>query len=310
MPKFNISKFKVELKLASNRLRLLQGKKSSLNLRARREIAPLLEAGKSESAAIRVESIIREDLTIEALEMVELYCELLAARLGLIDQSRTLDPGVSEAVHSLIYASTRVDVRELTMLREMLVAKYGKEMVLEAMENGKGLVNAKLVKKLSVGVPPESLVRVYLEEIASFYRVDWRPPGADSGDDDTPSGGLAEPASDVPVDLAETPVESESLAGLAAVGEGSGDEVETDKDESLPSVPVTKPATAAAVAVADEMETEGPTVEPPITLPEAKAPSKAPVAAPAKAKASRQPGDGGIPSLEDLQRRFEALKRA
>ncbi|KAJ1874110.1 Vacuolar protein sorting-associated protein ist1, partial [Coemansia sp. S17] len=146
---FHVTKFKVELKLAINRLKLLQVKKSSLNLKARREIAPLLEAGKIESATVRVENIIREDLNVEALEMVELYCELLIARVGLVDQSRTVDPGVSEAVHSVIYASSRVDVRELTMLREMLTAKYGKELVLEAMDNSTGLVNAKLVRKLS-----------------------------------------------------------------------------------------------------------------------------------------------------------------
>ncbi|KAJ2735052.1 Vacuolar protein sorting-associated protein ist1 [Coemansia sp. BCRC 34962] len=322
MPTFNVAKFKVELKLASNRLKLLQAKKSSLNLKARREIAPLLEAGKIESATIRVEGIIREDLVIEALEMVELYCELLIARLGLIDQSRVLDPGVSEAIHSLIYASTRIDVRELTMLREMLVAKFGKELVMEAIENAKGSVNAKLVRKLSVDSPPDSLIRVYLKEIASFYRVNWCPHDEDSEDDGTPSGGLMEPEFDVPVAPSsaeeETPAAgSESSVRPAAVGEGSGDEVGSDKDEALPSVPLSKPATAAATAVAaaDEMETEGPAIEPPIALPEAKAPSKAPAApaqpAVSKARASRQPpDDGGIPSLEDLQRRFEALKRA
>ncbi|KAJ2840450.1 Vacuolar protein sorting-associated protein ist1, partial [Coemansia sp. 'formosensis'] len=159
----------VELKLAISRLKLLQAKKSSLNLKARREIAPLLEAGKIESATIRVENIIREDLNVEALEMAELYCELLIARAGLIDQSRTVDPGVSEAVHSLIYASARVEVRELAMLRDMLTAKYGKELVREAMDNAAGLANEKLVRKLSADTPPDSLIKMYLTEIASFY---------------------------------------------------------------------------------------------------------------------------------------------
>ncbi|KAJ2018900.1 Vacuolar protein sorting-associated protein ist1 [Coemansia sp. S100] len=309
---FHVTKFKVELKLAINRLKLLQVKKSSLNLKARREIAPLLEAGKIESATVRVENIIREDLNVEALEMVELYCELLIARVGLVDQSRTVDPGVSEAVHSIIYASSRVDVRELTMLREMLTAKYGKELVLEAMDNSTGLVNAKLVRKLSVNTPPDSLIRMYLTEIASFYHVKWRPdedvtPGG--SDDDTPSGGLKEPESVIPV----VPAESEPSA---VVGEGSGDELASDKDEALPSVPLAKPTaatTATAIAATDELETEGPAVEPPIVLPRAATPSKAPATQPTanKAKASpQQSSDGGIPSLEDLQKRFEALKRA
>ncbi|KAJ2814072.1 Vacuolar protein sorting-associated protein ist1 [Coemansia furcata] len=306
---FNVTKFKVELKLAINRLKLLQAKKSSLNLKARREIAPLLEAGKIESATIRVENIIREDLNVEALEMAELYCELLIARAGLIDQSRTVDPGVSEAVHSLIYASARVEVRELAMLRDMLTAKYGKELVREAMDNAAGLANEKLVRKLSADTPPDSLIKMYLTEIASFYHVKWRPDGEDTDDDDdTPGGGLAEPA---PITLIAS--ESESSARPAAVDVGSGDELGSDKDEALPSVPLTKPAAAAtAIATADELETEGPAAEPPIPLPAAAALSKPPATQPAaKAKPlPQQPSDGGIPSLEDLQRRFEALKRA
>ncbi|KAJ1998228.1 Vacuolar protein sorting-associated protein ist1, partial [Coemansia thaxteri] len=180
----------------------MQAKKSSLNLKARREIAPLLENGKIESATIRVEGIIREDYTVEALEMVELFCEMLSARVGLVDQSRTIDPGVCEAVHSVIYASTRVDIRELAMIREMLTSKYGKELVREAVDNSTGMVSAKLVRKLSVSTPPDNLVQLYLAEIASFYNVKWRPPGykgegdgtTDDNDsnDDAPSGGIRE----------------------------------------------------------------------------------------------------------------------
>ncbi|KAJ2896500.1 transcriptional repressor general negative regulator of transcription subunit 4, partial [Coemansia aciculifera] len=223
MPPFQVNKFKVELKLAINRLKLLQAKKSTLNLKARREIAPLLESGKIESATIRVENIIREDLNVEALEMVELFCELLTARVGLIDQSRTIDPGVSEVVHSVIYASSRIDVREVTMLREMLTAKFGKEVVVEAMENKAGLVNAKLVRKLSVDTPPDSLIKMYLAEIAGFYQIKWRPdgqeeveeedgpPGSGSDQDTSPgSGGLTEPA--VVVD--EAPSEPESVPSV------------------------------------------------------------------------------------------------
>ncbi|KAJ2742049.1 Vacuolar protein sorting-associated protein ist1 [Coemansia sp. BCRC 34301] len=316
---FQVTKFKVELKLAINRLKLLQAKKSSLNLKARREIAPLLEAGKIESATIRVENIIREDLNVEALEMVELYCELLTARVGLVDQSRTIDPGVSEAVHSIIYASSRIDIRELTMLRDMLTAKYGKELVLEATENSTGAVNAKLVRKLSVNTPPDSLIKMYLREIACFYHVKWRPDddedeeeGVGDSDEDTPSGGLKEPASAGA--LEDILAESESSANP---GVYSGDELSSDKNESLSSALLARPAaatTATAIAADDELETEGPVPEPPIALPApvlGKPVAKKPAGGKAKVTApQQQSGDGGdIPSLADLQRRFEALKR-
>ncbi|KAJ2457745.1 Transcription initiation protein spt3 [Coemansia sp. RSA 2424] len=312
MPPFQVTKFKVELKLAINRLKLLQAKKSSLNLKARREIAPLLEAGKIESATIRVENIIREDLTIEALEIVELYCELLTARVGLIDQSRTIDPGVSEAVYSLIYASTRIDVRELAMLRDMLTAKYGKDLVLEAMENSTGMASAKLVRKLSASTPPDSLIKMYLTEIASFYHVRWRPDSEEGdSDEDAPSGGggLKELVAS----------ESESSVQQPAVTVDSGDDLNSDKDESVVSSaslaksPVVATA-ATAIAADDELETEGPAPEPPITLPappiKPAAAKQQPVASKAKTAPQQQQQDSdGIPSLEDLQKRFAALKR-
>lgn len=82
---FNPTRLKVQLKLAINRLKMLQAKKTSLNQQNRREIGQLLEKGKEESARIRVEHIIRDDLFIEAMENLELYCDLLLARFGLLE---------------------------------------------------------------------------------------------------------------------------------------------------------------------------------------------------------------------------------
>jgi vacuolar protein sorting-associated protein IST1 len=83
---FNPSRLKLLLKLASNRLKMLQAKKASLNQHQRREIAGLLEKGKEDSARIRVEHIIREDFETEAMEILELYCDLLGARFGILEQ--------------------------------------------------------------------------------------------------------------------------------------------------------------------------------------------------------------------------------
>jgi vacuolar protein sorting-associated protein IST1 len=72
--------------MSVNRLRLMQQKQTALAKQARRELAQLLEQGKDESAKIRVENIIREDIFVEMLEILELYCELLLARFGLLEQ--------------------------------------------------------------------------------------------------------------------------------------------------------------------------------------------------------------------------------
>jgi hypothetical protein len=89
-------------RLSVQRLRTLQQKKEAQAKANRRDIATLVEKGKLETARIKVEtsayiyiiiihisvdlpSVINEDIYVELLELLELYCELLLARFGLLD---------------------------------------------------------------------------------------------------------------------------------------------------------------------------------------------------------------------------------
>ena len=174
----------------------------------RRAMAQLLEVGKIDSAKIRVENIIRSDITNELHEILELYCELLLARSGLLE-APTCDPGLEEAVKSVIYSAPKTEIKELQQVRVLLGEKFGKDFVLAAMENSDGKVSEKVVKKLSGTPPKEGLVQGYLEEIARAYGVDWPPRPKDLGeppqyadddnDDDNPSGGQAQKNLEAPL---------------------------------------------------------------------------------------------------------------
>ena len=174
------------------------------------------QQGKEESARIRVENIIRSDITTELLEILELYCELLLARTGLLE-AKECDLGLEEAVKSIIYAAPRTDIKELQQARQLLVEKYGKEFALQAIENTDGKVADRVVKKLRVEPPDPELVTLYLEEIAKTYGVAW-PKRAhiedgeneEDDDDQDPSGGqalksLEEPLSTVELSKATPP---------------------------------------------------------------------------------------------------------
>ena len=87
-PKFDANKLKTNLRICSTRLKNLYQKKNELNVRARRELSDYLKNKKVDRARIRVEHIVREDYLLEVLEIVELYCELLITRLGLITSTR------------------------------------------------------------------------------------------------------------------------------------------------------------------------------------------------------------------------------
>lgn len=97
---------------------------------------------KEDRARIRVEHIIREDFLVEAYELLEMYCDLILARFGLIQQikyilfpnfhlfylysqlnysekcCRQLDDGIAEAVINIIWAAPRVatDVSEFKVI--------------------------------------------------------------------------------------------------------------------------------------------------------------------------------------------------
>jgi len=73
-------KLKSTLRLLIPRLRNAQKKDTALSITSRREMADLLSQNREESARIRVENIIHTDITVELMEILELYAELLLAR--------------------------------------------------------------------------------------------------------------------------------------------------------------------------------------------------------------------------------------
>nr|XP_036881160.1 IST1 homolog isoform X3 [Manis javanica] len=174
---FKAERLRVNLRLVINRLKLLEKKKTELAQKARKEIADYLAAGKDERARIRVEHIIREDYLVEAMEILELYCDLLLARFGLIQSMKELDTGLAESVSTLIWAAPRLqsEVAELKIVADQLCAKYSKEYGKLCRTNQIGTVNDRLMHKLSVEAPPKILVERYLIEIAKNYNVPYEP---------------------------------------------------------------------------------------------------------------------------------------
>ncbi|KAJ3346144.1 hypothetical protein HDU83_003349 [Entophlyctis luteolus] len=163
----------VQIKLAINRLKLQQQKKTAYNQSARKEIAMLLEQGKDDSARVRVEHIIREDFNIEAMEIIELYCEMLLARFGLLEQMTTCDKSIEEAVNTIIYAARRMDVKELGQVRDQLAMKFGRDFQEGAEQNANECANSRVVHKLNIKAPDVILVDQYLKAIANAYNVQW-----------------------------------------------------------------------------------------------------------------------------------------
>ena len=80
----------------------------------RKEIADLLRTSKQENARIRVETVIRENLLLQAFETLELFMELLAVRAQLVEKSKDMPPDMIEALSSLVYSAQRLQVASTT----------------------------------------------------------------------------------------------------------------------------------------------------------------------------------------------------
>ncbi|KAH9492300.1 Vacuolar protein sorting-associated protein ist1 [Bulinus truncatus] len=173
----NYTKLKTNLRLIINRLKLLEKKKTEMALKSRKEIADYISSGKEDRARIRVEHIIREDYLVEAMELLEMYCDLLLARFGLIQTQKELDPGLEEAIASIIWATPRLqsDVQELKFVTEEFARKYSPDFAQACRANSLSNVNEKIMHKLSVQAPPKSLVERYMVEIAKTYNVPFVP---------------------------------------------------------------------------------------------------------------------------------------
>jgi vacuolar protein sorting-associated protein IST1 len=156
---------------------MASNKKSALLKQNMREVAVLLseDPPKEEKARIKAEALIRDDYIIEAYDILSLNCELLAERIKLIQHTKDCPPDLISCISTLIYAAPRVDVPELTVIRKQFKAKYGKQFEENAMNNVGGILNERVVTKLSVEPPAAFLVQTYLEQICEKYEVDWSP---------------------------------------------------------------------------------------------------------------------------------------
>ncbi|KAJ4303831.1 Vacuolar protein sorting-associated protein ist1 [Kalmusia sp. IMI 367209] len=308
-----VNKLKVQLKLSISRLRMVQQKDSAKAKQQRREMAQLLEAGKLQSARIRVENIIRSDITTELHEILELYCELLLARSQLLDPPSSpsspahtipLDPALEEAVRSIIYAAPRTEIKELHAVRALLVEKFGKDVALASME-GEGVAE-RVERKLRVETPKTELVDAYLAEIARFYGVPFGEPDPspaddddNDDDDDEPSGGIAEEAD--PQKALEPALETEPSASKKV----------DEEEELVKATPPKKFGPQSPLRVVPPSPSTD-NVAPKLKLPGAAAAklSASKVEGKKAVAAKKDDGPGGkIPDVDELAKRFAALKR-
>nr|TKW16299.1 hypothetical protein SEVIR_5G291700v2 [Setaria viridis] len=174
---FKPDKCKTSLRMAVARIKLLRNRKEVQVRQMRREVAQLLEANQDMTARIRVEHVIREEKFMQAYDLIEVYCELIVARLSIIDSQKACPIDLKEAIASVIFASMRCsDVTELADVRKHFTSKYGKEFAAAALEvRPDSGVNRLVIEKLSAGAPDVQTKIKTLTSIAEEHNIKWEP---------------------------------------------------------------------------------------------------------------------------------------
>ncbi|KAK8953140.1 hypothetical protein KSP40_PGU005752 [Platanthera guangdongensis] len=127
--------------------------------------------------SVRVEHIIREENMMAAQEIIELFCELIAVRLPIIEIQRECPLDLKEAISTICFAAPRCsDLPELQQVQMSFAAKYGKEFITAATELMPDCgVNRQIIELLSVRTPSVDTKLKLLKEIAEEHAVDWDP---------------------------------------------------------------------------------------------------------------------------------------
>ncbi|KAG5155733.1 hypothetical protein JHK82_013702 [Glycine max] len=168
---------KTALTLAVPRIKLLKNKREANVKQLRRELAQLLHSGHNHAARVRVEHVVKEEKTMAAYDLIKIYCDLIAARMPMIESQRNCPIDLKEAISSVIFASPRCsDIPELVVVKKHIMAKYGREFVSAAVELRPDCgVNRLLVEKLSTSAPDGPTKIRILTAIAEEHNVQWQP---------------------------------------------------------------------------------------------------------------------------------------
>mmetsp|Transcript_5084 Transcript_5084/g.6414 ORF Transcript_5084/g.6414 Transcript_5084/m.6414 type:complete len:373 (+) Transcript_5084:167-1285(+) len=172
---YKASKVKPALSQAMIRIKLFKNKKTLSIAQSKKSVAAFLKENKVEKARLEAERIVRDDFTIEAYDILELMCELVRDNAKLLEAEKECPYDMVEAVSTILYAADRTEVPELKIPKEQLIKKYGKEFFENAIHNKGGVVNERVLHRLSGQRPNAFLVLNYMKEVAKEQGVDWEP---------------------------------------------------------------------------------------------------------------------------------------
>lgn len=170
-PKYG--KLKTALHLASQRLRILQAKQLELSERDKVEIAKCLQNGQYMIAKIKAQKGIRQECSVEAMELMEVYCEQILNRYELFQVMKEPDVSLIIPVSSLIWVAPyyQQEVKDLKVVLKQFAIKYGNKFCRTALKNADRMVSQELIDRVRLFLPPEGKTEEFLRKVCRKYNI-------------------------------------------------------------------------------------------------------------------------------------------
>lgn len=137
-PKFDKMKFKTRLKLTQIEIQQSTGKHENEIIQRKKELKVLLDVpreqveAKQKQIRLKVQTITRLENTITAMEHLSHFCDSLSTRVDLMAMTEDIPVHDKSAIHSIVYAASRLPLKHMQEVRDFLVIKYSKKIITEA----------------------------------------------------------------------------------------------------------------------------------------------------------------------------------
>ncbi|CAN8073899.1 unnamed protein product [Agarophyton chilense] len=198
-PAWNPTHFRVQLKMAKNRIDIQRGKKENEIQATRIVIAGHLRSHKETLARIQAERILRELSQITAFDVIDTFIQLLQTQNNVLAVQRDFDAApqdVKENVASVVFASSRLNIPELQTVCSMLRDHFGPA-VIDPLRSITGpnikYINKTLAVSLEGGTPDGFRVLEELSSIATEHQINWIPPPEDIHLDQGSASRMSDP---------------------------------------------------------------------------------------------------------------------
>ncbi|KAF8580909.1 hypothetical protein K439DRAFT_1636664 [Ramaria rubella] len=178
MAPWDTTKIHSQLRLTSYNLAQLQDRHHQTSSITKHDVAALIRQAEISAARRKTEKLIQDDRFSVLIERLEFYCNLLLERFPEVCQTIDIesDSPVLEAVRTLMFVAPQIGLRDVMILRDMLVQIYGLELYRLVIQDYVNRIPSQIVDTLDGRPPSVTQVDAYMGAIAEEFDVNWSAP--------------------------------------------------------------------------------------------------------------------------------------